>query len=301
MLVQVIDVLAHAILQRAADRDVIEDRQVLHVLAEADAARVRADRLLELVRHQDHRERFVHAAHAAGVDLHVADRVGLQQLLEHHAVLADLAGGDGDRRDLPRDPRMPQHVVRTRRLLDPPGIEPRQRLHLGDGLVHVPALVGVHHQRAIRADLLAHDRGAADVVLEVLPDLHLEGRPPLRDGLAAQAPHLVVRISEPPGRRRVGGIAVGAHLGFARVERRRGARAASRPPRSGVSTSVMYEKSIVETSCSGDRSTRCFHIGFRSRLAQRSQTAFSTAPVAMCRMPFSGPSQRSCLSTVRSR
>ena len=37
------------------------------------------------------------------------------------------------------------------------GWNSRQRLHVLDGLGHVPALVRVHHQRALRAERLADD------------------------------------------------------------------------------------------------------------------------------------------------
>src|SRR5258705_8521544 len=62
MLVQVVDELAYAVVERRADGDVVEHRNVLCVLAEADAARVRTDRHAELRREQDNCEHFVHAA-----------------------------------------------------------------------------------------------------------------------------------------------------------------------------------------------------------------------------------------------
>ena len=75
MLVQVVDPLDDAVLERAADGDVVEEREVLDVLAEADAARVRADRDAELRRQQQHRDRLVHAADAARVELADVDRL----------------------------------------------------------------------------------------------------------------------------------------------------------------------------------------------------------------------------------
>ena len=47
------------------------------------------------------------------------------------------------------------------------------------------------------------------------------------------------------------------------------------------------------TNCSGDMSVSSRHTGLASLRAHRSQTAFTTAPMAMCTTPFSGPSQRS--------
>src|SRR5882762_6600729 len=69
MLVQVIDVLDHAAVHRARDRDVVEHRQVLHVLAQPDAAGMRADRHAESRGEQDDRQVFVDPAEAATVDL----------------------------------------------------------------------------------------------------------------------------------------------------------------------------------------------------------------------------------------
>jgi len=51
VLVQVVDVLAHTVLEAAAHGDVVEVGEVLDVLAEAHAARVRTDGDAELGRH----------------------------------------------------------------------------------------------------------------------------------------------------------------------------------------------------------------------------------------------------------
>ena len=74
MLVQMIDELAHAIVERGTDGDVVEHRHVLRVLAQADAARVGADRNAELRRQQDDRQHLVHAAEPTAVDLADVDR-----------------------------------------------------------------------------------------------------------------------------------------------------------------------------------------------------------------------------------
>ena len=87
MLVQVVDVFDPTILECAADGDEVEHGQMLHHLAQSDAARVRAHRHTELGGEQDDREVLVHSTDAAGVDLHDVDRLSLQQLLEDHPVL----------------------------------------------------------------------------------------------------------------------------------------------------------------------------------------------------------------------
>ncbi len=56
MLVQVRCVLDHAVLQRAANRDVVEEREMLHIFTQANASRVRADRDAELGGHKENRQ-----------------------------------------------------------------------------------------------------------------------------------------------------------------------------------------------------------------------------------------------------
>ena len=94
MLVEVVDVLDHPPLERAAHADVVDDREVLDELAQSHAARVRTDGDAELGRHEEHGNDLVHAAEPARVDLADGDRLGLQELLEHDPVVDVLAGGD---------------------------------------------------------------------------------------------------------------------------------------------------------------------------------------------------------------
>src|SRR5256712_11738818 len=141
VLVEMIDVLEHAVLQRSGHRDVVDERDVLHVLAQPDASGMRADRYAELRGHQQHGEDLVYAAEAARVDLAEADGLRLEKLLEDHAVLAVLAGGHADRRDGLRDGGVAEHVVGARGLFHPVGIEPGPALGVPDGLPDVPDLV----------------------------------------------------------------------------------------------------------------------------------------------------------------
>src|SRR5262249_35869283 len=150
VLVKMLDVLADPVLQRGADRDVVEYRQVLHVLAQTDSAAVRADRDAELRRQQQDREHLVHSSQPAGVALAEDDRDELKELLENDAVLEVLARGDAYGSDRIPDPPLSQHISWAGGLLDPPGIYLCQRRHGGDGLVHAPDLVGVEHEPAVR-------------------------------------------------------------------------------------------------------------------------------------------------------
>jgi hypothetical protein len=55
------------------------------------------------------------------------------------------------------DRRVTQNIVGAQRLLNPPWPELGQAPHVGDCLIDLPDLVGIHHQRALLADLLADD------------------------------------------------------------------------------------------------------------------------------------------------
>src|SRR5260370_40644043 len=74
VLVEGIDVLARAVLERPAHGDEVQDREALDVLAQADPAGVRTDRDSEIRRHQQPPGDLVYATqatavHAAGVAL----------------------------------------------------------------------------------------------------------------------------------------------------------------------------------------------------------------------------------------
>jgi len=140
-----VDPLHDAALERAADRDVVEEREMLHVLAQPDAAGVRADGNAELGRQQQDGDRLVDAADAARIELADVDRARLEELLEDHAVLDVLTGRHADGCDLAPDAGVPEHVVGARGLLDPPRLVHAQAAHRGDGLLDAPDLVRVHH------------------------------------------------------------------------------------------------------------------------------------------------------------
>src|SRR5207302_9571824 len=106
VLVQMVDILDDPILERAADADVVEDREMLHVLAQANATGVRTDGDAELGCEEQYGDHFVHAAQPAAIDLAKPNRVALHELLEHDTVLAVFARRDADRRDRSGNCRM---------------------------------------------------------------------------------------------------------------------------------------------------------------------------------------------------
>lgn len=76
-----------------------------------------------LLRHEQHGHDLVDAAESAGVDLAVVDGAGLEQLLEHDAVLAVLARGDSDavRLESLSDGCVAEDVIWRGWLFDKPG------------------------------------------------------------------------------------------------------------------------------------------------------------------------------------
>ena len=94
VLVEMIDVFDDAIFQRGADAEIVEDGEVLHVLAQAHAAGMRAHGHPELGRHKQNGQHLIDPSESAAIDLTEVDGPGLHQLLENDAVLTLLAGGD---------------------------------------------------------------------------------------------------------------------------------------------------------------------------------------------------------------
>ena len=78
MLVQMIDVLDHAILKASGDADEVERRKVLHIFAEANPSCVRTYRDIELCRHEQNGEILVYAGDAATVYLTDVDCARLE-------------------------------------------------------------------------------------------------------------------------------------------------------------------------------------------------------------------------------
>jgi hypothetical protein len=78
-----------------------------------------------------------------------------------------LAGRNAYRGDGAGYPRVAEDVVGAGWLLDPPRVVLGESFHVLDGLLHLPDLVGVHHELPIGPDLLPDDARPARVVLHV--------------------------------------------------------------------------------------------------------------------------------------
>ncbi|MNI05733.1 hypothetical protein D3C73_586940 [compost metagenome] len=217
---QVVDVFQNTVVQRGRDGDVVEQGDVLHVLAQADTTAMGADRHVEFGGHQQHDQHLVETAQARRVQLAEIHCAGLEHLLEHHPVVAMLSGGDADRCDALADTGMAENVVGAGWLLDPQRFERGEAAHVGDRFIDVPDLIGVHHQGPFPADFFTQNRGATDVVFEIGADFLLDVSPAILDRFAGQSAHFFFAVAEPAGRGGVAGIAFAQHvrltLGLAR-------------------------------------------------------------------------------------
>ena len=222
-----------------------------------------------------------------------------EQLLEHDPVVDVLAGRDPDR--APRRGRSPRGRGCRRGWSAPRSSTGRtgaSRVHPGDRLADVPALVGVDRQHRGRArSPRARSRARRTSSSTSAPTFILKRGParrPAPRGTAAGSCRRRSRASRPtscrPGSRRAAAPP-------------RAPRAPGRGARSSSSASLGRERvgdvaevderdDLARASCRASS----FHSGLPARFATRSQTALTTAAVARWMTPFSGPIQRSWLS-----
>ena len=191
-----------------------------------------------------------------------------------------------------------EDLVRARRLLDPVRVPWRQRPDRRDRLRYAPPLVRVDRDPDSRADRVPGQRQPPGVQRQVGADLQLDLAEAVGDRLPATAGRASRRSSRSSPAwwcRR------GSRAARARRSGPRGPpwpRAGSPAPRPGS----------ARRRCSGSRPGRrsarascrpaAATPACRPVLAARSQAALTTAPIAMCMTPFSGPSQRSWLSVM---
>ena len=128
--VQVVDIFEDPVIEARPHRDIVEEARMLDEFAEPDPPCMGTDGKAELLGQQQHRDHLVGAGQTRPVELDEAQAASLHELLEHHRVVAMLSGGHRDRRDLAGDAGVAEDVVGARRLLDPPGVERGERLHV---------------------------------------------------------------------------------------------------------------------------------------------------------------------------
>ncbi len=162
---EVVDVLDHPAVERAADRDVVDHGQVLDELAQPDAAGMGADRDAELGGHQQDRDDLVHArrgGHASIWQIAIASAwnscLNMTRLWTCSPVATRIGA---TARAIAAWPRMSSGLVGSSIQY---GSNSAQLGHPGDRLVDVPALVGVDRHHRVRADLLADDPRAPAVI-----------------------------------------------------------------------------------------------------------------------------------------
>src|SRR5689334_4587043 len=113
MFVKVINIFDNSAFQRATDSNIVEHREMLHILAQSHPAGMRADGNTEFRRQQQNCQDFVDASNTTCIDLADAERIGLKELLEEDAVLHHLARGDLYWSHCLGDGSMAEHIVWT--------------------------------------------------------------------------------------------------------------------------------------------------------------------------------------------
>ncbi len=205
---QMVNELDDAVFEGGRDGEEIEGGEVLDVLAETDAASVGADGDIEFGGEQDDGEVLVDAGYAAAVELEDVDGLGLEELLEHDAVVAVLAGGDADLGDFAADAGVAEDVVGAGGLFHPPGLEFGELAGAVDSFENSPLLVGVDHELVGPADLFTNDLAAVEIVGWVAAYFEFEVRPAFGEGFVAETADLFFAVAEPAYRRGVGGVAL---------------------------------------------------------------------------------------------
>ena len=172
-----------------------------------------------------------------------------------------------------------------------------------DRLVDVPALVGVDRDADVRADGRAGDAACGGRrPSRSAPTFSLIWVKPSATASRGEPGELLVVVAEPAGRGGVGGVAAppagrACALGRARPGRAQQLQRLLGGERVGEVAEVDQGDEPLGRRLGEQPPQRLA----RRRLAARSHTALTTAPIAMCITPFSGPSQRSWLSPIRSR
>ena len=194
----VVDVLDHPTLCGAGDGCVVEHGEVADHLAQSDPASVGADCLVELTGQQVFENYLLWARHSGGVDLHDAEGVGLQELLEHDAVLHLFTGCHGDGIDGPGNGCVADDVIGAGGLFDPCQVEVMEMVDPINGLRDIPDLIGVDGQADVGADGIPGQSQAAYVIIEVLAYFELD----LLEALFLSLPfgdlhHFFVAVAKP--------------------------------------------------------------------------------------------------------
>ena len=171
----------------------------MHIFAETDATRMRADGYAEFDGHQHDGEVFMDASYATAVDLADVDGLGLHELLEEDAILAVFAGGDAHAGNFAADAGVAEHVVGAGGFFHPPGIELLELAGAEDGFFDIPLLIGVHHEAVGGADFFADEASAPMIVGGIAADFELEVGPAFGEGFVAEAGDFLVAESDPTG------------------------------------------------------------------------------------------------------
>lgn len=196
VLVKMVHVFEDAALGGGRHADIVNEGEMLDVLAKTDTTGVRADGDIELLGHQKNSENLVNTSDTASIDLTEIDGLSLEELLEDDTVLDVLAGGDTSAGIQGfANGSVAKDIIGRGGLLNEEGLEGQQILHPRDSLVHLPDLVGIHHEHAVVTNLFTDQSRAADILLAVTAHLLLEVGEALSLSFLAQSSDLVIAVT----------------------------------------------------------------------------------------------------------
>ena len=99
------------------------------------------------------------------------------------------------------------HIVRAGGLFNKPGFCKGQRTHPVDGFLHLPDLVGINHQMAVRAQHFTGNAQTANIVWLIAADFELDMVKTCVNCFLAETAQFFVPIAEPARRSGVARIA----------------------------------------------------------------------------------------------
>jgi hypothetical protein len=175
------------------DADIINEGKMLDVFTETNTASVWANRDIELLSHQKDSKDLIDTCDTARIDLTEIDGLSLEELLEDDSVLNVFTSGNtGARVQSLTDRSMAEDIIRRSGLLNEERIERKKILHPIDSLLHIPNLVGIHHQYTILANFLTEKSCTSNIRSLVGTDLLLEDSETFSLGFSDQTADFIV-------------------------------------------------------------------------------------------------------------
>jgi hypothetical protein len=191
--VKMVNIFKNTTFGGARDADVINEGKMLDIFAETNTTSVRANGNIELLGHQKNGKNFIDTGNTARVDLAEIDGFSLEELLEDDSVLNVFTSGNTSARiQSLADSSMTEDIIGRSGLLNEERVERKKILHPINSLLHIPNLVGVHHQYTIRANFLTEKSCTSNIGSLVRTDLLLEDSETFCLGFSDQTADFVI-------------------------------------------------------------------------------------------------------------